>query len=85
MVLGIISVVFGCLPFVGLVCGTIAIVLYVKFNADFERGGQQLGGRGMAIAGLVTGIVGAVIGSFSLLYFIFVGSILGGLLGSIPH
>ena len=79
MVLGIVSVVLSCLPGVGLVTGTIAIVLFAKFNGDFHRSGQQIGGRGMAIAGLVTGIVGAALGLFYLLYWLLVGTVISGL------
>ena len=84
MVLGIVAAVLCCVPFVGLVCGVIAIVLYAKFNRAFRESGEQLGGKGMAIAGLVTGIVGTAFGLFWTIYYtvavVIVGSAASGLL-----
>ncbi len=77
MVLGIVSIVLGCIPLVGLVCGTIAIVLYVKFISDFNASGERLGGRGMAIAGLVCGIIGTAIGAIYAVYWVIVVVFLG--------
>lgn len=55
MVLGIISVVLFCIPYIGIPCGVIALIL----------GGVSLatkkGGKGMAIAGLVCGIIGIAV------------------------
>lgn len=70
MVLGIVGTVLCCLPIVGVACGTIAIVLFAKFNKDYHASGQQLGGRGMGIAGLVTGIIGAAIGLLYTIYWV---------------
>jgi hypothetical protein len=73
MVLGIVATVLCCLPAVGLVCGTIAIILFAKFNNSYKEmlsSGQTLGGRGMAIAGLVTGIIGAAFGLLYTIYYI---------------
>jgi len=59
LVLGICSIVFFWLSFVGLACGILAIVFGVvaknKVKAD-----PQVGGAGNAKAGLVTGIIGVV-------------------------
>ena len=58
MVLGIISIVF-C--YVGLIIGPVAIGLAVSARRQInDSRGAQTGG-GMAVAGLVTGIVGTVI------------------------
>jgi len=78
MVLGIVATVLCCLPAVGPACGIIAIVLFAKFNRAYHDSGQTLGGRGMAIAGLVTGIIGAAFGLFYTIYWIVAGLILGG-------
>jgi hypothetical protein len=56
LVLGILSIVF-C--YLGFIPGAIAIVLGVMAKRDIDREG--LGGRGLAIAGLVCGIVGTSI------------------------
>jgi hypothetical protein len=77
MVLGIVAIVLSCLPLVGVACGTIAIVLFAKFNSDYHASGQQLGGRGMAIAGLVTGIIGSAFGLIYSFYWLIWGLILG--------
>jgi len=77
MVLGIVAAALCCLPAVGPVCGIIAIVLFVRFNRDFQASGRTLGGRGMAIAGLVTGIVGTAIGAIYSVYYLIVVIILG--------
>jgi len=77
MVLGIVGTVLCCLPAVGLVCGTIAIVMFAKFNSAYHASGQTLGGRGMAIAGLVTGIIGTAIGLIYTIYWVVAGLILG--------
>lgn len=63
MVLGILSI-FGLLFYylAGIIFGVIAIVLAII--------GKKKGGRGMAIAGLVTGIIGAVLSVLLLLLFI---------------
>jgi hypothetical protein len=79
LVLGIVSTVLCCMPAVGPVCGTLAIVMFAKFNTDFHQSGQALGGRGMAIGGLVTGIIGAAFGLFWSLYWILWGSVMAGL------
>ncbi|MBQ6252763.1 DUF4190 domain-containing protein [Ruminococcus sp.] len=69
MVLGICAVVFGCCvwAWLGLILGVIAIVLSVMVIKNNEAG------RGMAIAGLVCGIVGAATGLVSLIIVAVVG------------
>ena len=49
MVLGIISVVLFCYPYISIPCALLAIIFGVI--------GMKKGGRGMGIAGLVLGIV----------------------------
>jgi hypothetical protein len=77
MVLGIVATALCCLPLVGIVCGPIAIVLYVKFSRDYNASGRRLGGRGMSIAGLVCGIVGCVIGAIYTIYWIAMAFFMG--------
>ncbi|GAA5415639.1 hypothetical protein Pryu01_00670 [Paraliobacillus ryukyuensis] len=56
MVLGILSII---IPYLGFILGIIAIVFAKKgMNETAE---QKQGGRGMAIAGLTTGIIGTVL------------------------
>lgn len=56
LVLGILSIV---LCYVGFIPGAIAIVLGVTAKRDIDREGFE--GRGLAIAGLICGIVGTSI------------------------
>ena len=59
MILGIVSIVF-C--YLGLLIGPVAIVLSVLASKDINAQPPGLaGGKGMATAGLVTGIIGTVI------------------------
>lgn len=63
LVLGILALVFALLPFtffLGLVCGLTAILLAAVGLRRASRPGVP--GRGMAVAGLVTGLLGLVIG-----------------------
>ncbi|MFE2261371.1 DUF4190 domain-containing protein [Streptomyces griseosporeus] len=55
LVTGIVSLI---VPFVGIVTGPVAVVLAVKGRGEIRRTGQR--GDGMAIAGLVTGILGCI-------------------------
>jgi len=52
MVLGICSIVFCLLGYIPLLAGILAIILSALVLGKHE------GGRGMAIAGLITGIIG---------------------------
>lgn len=56
MVLGILSII---LPYIGLILGIIGIVLAKKSFAELNVNKQS--GRGMAIAGLTTSIIGVAI------------------------
>jgi Domain of unknown function (DUF4190) len=76
MVCGIIAVVTFCLPLAPVVLGVLAIVFCVKATKRIKDSGETLGGKGMAIAGLVTGIVGLALG---LIYqIVYIVSLIGG-------
>lgn len=63
LVVGILALVFALLPFtffLGVVCGLAAAVLAAAGLRRASRPGVP--GRGMAVAGLVTGLLGLVIG-----------------------
>ncbi|GAB7033801.1 DUF4190 domain-containing protein [Streptomyces sp. NPDC021749] len=55
MVTGIASLV---IPFIGIITGPLAVILGTKARNEIRRTGQK--GDGLAIAGLVTGIIGCV-------------------------
>lgn len=69
MIAGIISIVF-C--YVGLLIGPVAIILAVLGKKDIGRSNGTQTGDGMAIAGLVTGIVGTVVWA-AVIAFLIVG------------
>lgn len=70
MVLGILGVVFFCVPILNLILGLLALIL----------GGVSLvkkaAGKGMAIAGLVCGILATIWGIY---YIVCYGLVLGSL------
>jgi hypothetical protein len=76
MVCGIIALVTFCLPLAPVALGIIAIVFCVKANKRIKESDGALGGKGMAIAGLVTGIIGLALGFFYQIAYIV--SIIGG-------
>ena len=68
LVCGIISVVLCWVPIAGLVLGIIAIISSRKAKAAVQSNPEAYEGGGMAVGGLVCGIVGTV---SSALYNIF--------------
>jgi len=68
MVLGIVSIptciCFGLPP---LICGPLAIVFYVVAKKQIDSGAYSTQSNGMAIAGLVCGIIGTILGAGVLL------------------
>ena len=63
MVLGIVSIVFGCTPLIGLICGIIAIIMNRK---DIQMGFESSYHK----AGLICGIIGVCLGAIALIYWI---------------
>jgi hypothetical protein len=59
MVLGIVGLVLGWL-FVPIICLVLAIIFASLAMQEVDRAPEPLGGRGMAVTGLVLGIVGLV-------------------------
>lgn len=58
LVLGIISIPLSLIPFIGIILGILAIYYYRRADTLMKAQPSKYSGRGMAIAGLVTGIVG---------------------------
>ena len=68
MVCGIIGLIFSLFPYIcvgALPCGVVGIVLAGVVMSKINKGAE--GSNGMAIAGLVCGIVGSVLGT--IVYF----------------
>ena len=69
--LAIVSLVFGCLviiPFLGILFGLVAIITGIIALVEISKNKDTLGGRGLAIAGIVLGglelILTVIIGVF---------------------
>ena len=60
LILGIVSIVCCCTNIIGIVCGIVAIVLACKEKKEGR-------GNNLATAGLICGIIGAVLGGISLI------------------
>jgi Domain of unknown function (DUF4190) len=77
LILGIVSVV------VCQIVGPFALVIGKRAMNEIDASGGTLGGRGMAQAGYILGIIGTVLLVLLLLYFVVIGLILGaGIAGS---
>ena len=61
LVVGIISLVLGCAWGIGLLGSPVAWYLGAKAKREIDASNGQLGGRGLAVAGFVLGIVGTVL------------------------
>ena len=57
--LPIFSLVLFWIPFVGTICGVLGIIFGWM---GMQRANKGATGRGMAVAGLVTGIIGTLVG-----------------------
>jgi len=69
LVLGICSIVFGCL-FAGLVLGIIGIVLSSKGRNMYRQNPEAYEGYGQLNAGFILSIIGTCLGSLSIIYWI---------------
>lgn len=77
MVLGIITILIFWIPvvgwFMGFVMGLLAIILGAVANSQANKRPDEYGGKGMAMTGLVLGIVALAL---MLLFWVIVGSII---------
>lgn len=76
MVLGICSIVFGCM-FVGLICGIVGLVLAKKGTEAYNEAPDQYTGDGMLKAGKITSIIGIILSALYIVYWIIWVAILG--------
>jgi hypothetical protein len=60
LILGICGILFS-FCFIGIPCAIVAVVLGYTAHNQIDASGGRLGGRGLAIAGLVMGWIGVVI------------------------
>ena len=75
LVLGILSLVTGCF-LLGIPLGIIASLLGWLELSAIKRGEAPEAGRGLAVAGLVTGILGAGMGFLLAAYCVLMGTLL---------
>jgi len=68
MVLGILAIL---IPYVGLILGIIAIILSAKAMKQYHAGA----GKGMAIAGLICGIVGVSVYALIIFFIVILGAL----------
>jgi len=66
MIVGIAAIPAACACGIGFIAGIVAIVLAVLAKRQINEANGTLGGSGMATAGLVCGIVAAVMGGLYL-------------------
>jgi hypothetical protein len=76
LVLGICSLVFGCL-FVGLILGIIGLAISGNSKRLYLQNPNVYEGYGTLNAGRITSIIGIILGSLSLLYYIIVVLLIG--------
>ena len=77
LVLGICSVFFMWIIVGGLVMGTVAVVfghLAFKRIAQAQIAGAPLSGKGMAVAGLITGYAGIVAGVIHIAFYLWLAA-----------
>ena len=77
LVLGICSIVFGCL-FVGLILGIIGLSLGSKGKKLYRENPEAYDGYGSLNAGYIMSIIGTIFGGLYLLYYLVIIAIIGG-------
>jgi hypothetical protein len=78
MVLGILAIVFFWVPFAGWIVGVLAIVLGAVAVSQANKKPEEYGGKGMAITGLVLGIIQV---SLWLLFFLVFAAFFAAIFG----
>jgi hypothetical protein len=76
LVLGICSIVFGCL-FIGLVLGVVGLAISGTPKRMYEQNPGQYEGIGMLTAGRVMSIIGIILGALYLIYYVICVLIIG--------
>jgi hypothetical protein len=77
LVLGICSIVFGCL-FVGLILGIIGLSLGSKGKKLYRENPEAYDGYGSLNAGYIMSIIGTIFGGLYVLYYLVIIAIIGG-------
>jgi len=69
LILGILAFLTGCV-FAGIPLGALSVILGVMGLNNEKRDPSKYGGKGMAIAGIVTGVIGFLLSVFMVLVII---------------
>ena len=77
MILGIVSIVWSFNFLISVACGVLAIIFGLK--------GKKMGGKGMAKAGFITGIIGVSLQLVLILIGTMLGLALIGTIGTMVH
>jgi len=77
LVLGIVSIVFCCIPFFNLVCGIIGLVLGVNGKKAYANAPDKYVGYGMLNAGFIISIIGTALSAFYVIYWVIAVMIIG--------
>ena len=79
---GILAIILGAVPFLGVVLGVIAIVAAGRARSHLRDQPDTYLSGGLHTAGLVTGIIGTVLSTLSTLWSLLVFSIIAALIAA---
>ena len=82
LVLGICSIVFGCLG-LGLILGIVGLTIGSKSKKLYRENPDLYEGYGSLNAGYIMSIIGTILGGLYMLYFIVVGGTALAILGNL--
>ena len=85
LVCGILAIILGAVPFLGIVLGIIAIIAASRARSHAMDKPDAYQGGGLHTAGLVTGIIGTVMSSLATLWSLLVFSLIAALIAAAAH
>ncbi len=85
LVLGIFALISGCVPFIGVVLGTIAIIQARRAVSLLYQNTDVYQPTGIPVAGMVTGIIGMVLSILATIWMFFFFSLLGAVISAAAH
>lgn len=78
LVLGICSILSGCL-FIGLICGIVGLTISAKSKQLYLQNPTEYEGYGMLNAGRIMSVIGIVLGSLSIVYYLIAALFIGAI------
>lgn len=80
LILGIVSIVTGFFGWIGIICGLLAIIFAVVAKNKIKANPSMAHTSGSATGGLITGIIGMLIGiAITVIAIMFVSAVVGGM------